>query len=151
MDYSMTLRWNEKVQPNDLVFHLGDFVWKQQRKYVDHILSRLNGTVILIKGSHDKATDGRIPTVPYMLMRIGEFKCLLNHQPCFPKGHPNEEYSDTRIPKEILSKVDFILSAHVHNRWLWNWKNYNVGVDQHEFYPISLEDVERELSNHAVS
>ena len=43
-------QWNQTVNKGDTVYILGDFAWKQH----NHYLMALNGSKILIKGSHDK-------------------------------------------------------------------------------------------------
>lgn len=50
MDEAMVERWNARVRPNDKVYHLGDVVIN--RKFL-HILGRLNGDKVLIRGNHD--------------------------------------------------------------------------------------------------
>ena len=50
MDEAMISRWNSRVRPNDKVYHLGDVVIN--RKFL-HVLSRLNGDKVLIRGNHD--------------------------------------------------------------------------------------------------
>lgn len=50
MDEEMVKRWNDRVRPNDKVYHLGDVVIN--RKALG-ILDRLNGDKVLIKGNHD--------------------------------------------------------------------------------------------------
>ena len=50
MDEAMIKRWNDRVRPKDKVYHLGDVV--MSRKFL-HILDRLNGDKVLIKGNHD--------------------------------------------------------------------------------------------------
>ena len=50
MDETMVARWNERVRPNDKVYHLGDVVIN--RKSLG-IMRRLNGDKVLIKGNHD--------------------------------------------------------------------------------------------------
>lgn len=44
--------WNEKVQPEDLTYILGDVAFCNAQKAVD-FLRRLNGRKILIEGNHD--------------------------------------------------------------------------------------------------
>ena len=58
MDEFMVAAWNERVRPNDKVYHLGDVV--MSRKHLA-TLDRLNGDKVLIKGNHDifKDTDYR--------------------------------------------------------------------------------------------
>jgi calcineurin-like phosphoesterase family protein len=50
MDEFMVKAWNERVRPNDKVYHLGDVVIN--RRALD-IMSRLNGDKVLIRGNHD--------------------------------------------------------------------------------------------------
>lgn len=50
MDEYMVKSWNERVRPNDKVYHLGDVV--MHRKALS-ILHRLNGDKVLIRGNHD--------------------------------------------------------------------------------------------------
>ena len=50
MDEAMIQRWNERVSPNDKVYHLGDVVIN--RKFLN-VLGRLNGDKVLIRGNHD--------------------------------------------------------------------------------------------------
>jgi calcineurin-like phosphoesterase family protein len=50
MDEEMVKRWNDRVKPNDKVYHLGDVV--MSRKSLG-IMSRLNGDKVLIRGNHD--------------------------------------------------------------------------------------------------
>ena len=50
MDEYMVKAWNERVKPNDKVYHLGDVVIN--RKHLK-TLGRLNGDKVLIRGNHD--------------------------------------------------------------------------------------------------
>ena len=50
MDEAMVAAWNERVRPNDKVYHLGDVVINRRALA---IMSRLNGDKVLIRGNHD--------------------------------------------------------------------------------------------------
>jgi calcineurin-like phosphoesterase family protein len=50
MDEFMIAAWNERVRPNDKVYHLGDVVINRKALKT---LSRLNGDKVLIRGNHD--------------------------------------------------------------------------------------------------
>lgn len=52
MTEAIIKRWNEVVQPEDLVIHLGD-VFFCGAKRAEEIASRLNGRKILVLGNHD--------------------------------------------------------------------------------------------------
>jgi calcineurin-like phosphoesterase family protein len=51
MDAQLIANWNDKVQPDDHVFHLGDFCYGCKP---DSYIGKLNGNIHLINGSHDK-------------------------------------------------------------------------------------------------
>jgi calcineurin-like phosphoesterase family protein len=46
-------QWRVTVQPQDLVYHLGDVTWGN-REQLQQIMSSLPGTKILVRGNHDR-------------------------------------------------------------------------------------------------
>ena len=54
MDEHMIRAWNERVRPNDKVYHLGDVVINRRAMKT---LARLNGDKVLIRGNHDIFRD----------------------------------------------------------------------------------------------
>jgi len=54
MDEFMIKAWNERVRPNDKVYHLGDVVINRRAMST---LARLNGDKVLIRGNHDIFRD----------------------------------------------------------------------------------------------
>ena len=54
MDEAMVKAWNERVRPEDKVYHLGDVVINRRAL---HTLARLNGDKVLIRGNHDIFPD----------------------------------------------------------------------------------------------
>jgi len=54
MDEAMVKAWNERVKPNDKVYHLGDVVINRKALAIMH---RLNGDKVLIRGNHDIFRD----------------------------------------------------------------------------------------------
>lgn len=55
MNTTMRNNWNEVVGKDDIVYILGDFMWKFKDSDYEFVKS-LNGRKRLIKGNHDKAT-----------------------------------------------------------------------------------------------
>jgi calcineurin-like phosphoesterase family protein len=56
MDYmneAMVREWNDLIEPNDLVYILGDVAFLPAPKAVEY-LRRLNGRKILVQGNHDR-------------------------------------------------------------------------------------------------
>jgi calcineurin-like phosphoesterase family protein len=54
MDEEMIKRWNDRIRPNDKVYHLGDVVINRKSLKTLH---RLNGDKVLIRGNHDIFRD----------------------------------------------------------------------------------------------
>jgi calcineurin-like phosphoesterase family protein len=54
MDEAMIAAWNDRVRPNDKVYHLGDVVINRRALPT---LARLNGDKVLIRGNHDIFRD----------------------------------------------------------------------------------------------
>ena len=54
MDEAMVQAWNERVRPNDKIYHLGDVVINRRSLAT---MARLNGDKVLIRGNHDIFKD----------------------------------------------------------------------------------------------
>jgi calcineurin-like phosphoesterase family protein len=54
MDEELVRRWNERVKPNDKIYHLGDVVINRRALPT---IARLNGDKVLIRGNHDIFRD----------------------------------------------------------------------------------------------
>jgi calcineurin-like phosphoesterase family protein len=66
MHIALEERWNEVVEPNDIVIYLGDldFAKREDKAYVEGMMYRLNGTIHFVMGNHDKYAD---------IKKIGKF------------------------------------------------------------------------------
>ena len=54
MDAELIRRWNSKVGKDDLVYVLGDMIWKSRNGEAEQLIKSLNGQIILIKGNPDR-------------------------------------------------------------------------------------------------
>ena len=54
MDAELVRRWNAKVDKGDLVYVLGDLIWKSRNGDAHNLIKSLNGQIILLKGNHDR-------------------------------------------------------------------------------------------------
>ncbi|MEL6733598.1 MAG: phosphoesterase [Bacteroidota bacterium] len=140
MDRVLIERWNEKIQPEDDVYYLGDFALSKDAEYVADILDQLNGTKYLIVGNHESAA--------------------LN---CRKKFKWTKEYHELKVKDpDRKNGVQRIMLFHYAMR-VWrgdhrgNWQLYghshgtlpdkpnklafDVGVDAHDFYPLSYQEV----------
>jgi len=135
MDEFMVKAWNERVKPNDKVYHLGDVAIA--RKSIS-VMERLNGDKVLIRGNHDifklkdytkyfrdvrayHVTNGMILShVPIHLQSMERFGCNIH-------GHTHE--------KEVTT-----FAAYPGNGTKPDPRYLNVCVEQTEFAPILFED-----------
>ncbi len=79
-------RWNQRVDKEDIVYHLGDFSLYLRKEQVAFILSLLNGTKILVKGNHDHKDTykavGWHDVVTHAEVSLGETQpAMLVHDP----------------------------------------------------------------------
>jgi calcineurin-like phosphoesterase family protein len=140
MDEFMVKAWNERVRPNDKVYHLGDVVIN--RKALG-IMRRLNGDKVLIRGNHDifKDTDYREHFRELRAYHVMN-GMILSHIP---------------IHSESLGRFGVNIHGHLHaNRVMlpgFNGKitdvvdtRYHcVCVEQTDFAPILFEDVVKRI------
>ena len=148
MNETIISNWNNTIGQDDIVFHLGDFCLGGSAEWTK-ILDRLNGKIYLIMGNHDlkNIRQGYIDRFEYVAMQmhieIGKQRIYLNHYPflCFDGGY-----------KDVWQ-----LFGHVHTRenntgidaarlqYLYPTQ-YDVGIDNNNFTPVSFEQVKRIIS-----
>lgn len=133
MNEHMVAKHNARVHPGDKTYFLGDVAFSHTAL---HILDRMNGEKILIKGNHDK--------------------CKLSHYlPYFKDirgSHQMEGLLMTHIPvhPESLARWGFNVHGHLHNNRVRNAdgsldnRYFNVSVECLDDYtPISLEEIKK--------
>ena len=156
-DAELIRRWNEKVPEDGIVFHLGD-VGFGNRKRIDSILEQLHGTIYLVIGNHDwryvvKDHSWRFKDMTQQLnIKIGNRHILMNHYPMLAFagawwgenatyqlfGHVHTSpYSDEGLDQQRL-KVLFT-------------SQYDVGVDNNNFTPVSWKEVDQIINNQMMS
>ena len=148
MDEYMVKAWNERVRPNDKVYHLGDVVIN--RKFL-HVLGRLNGDKVLIRGNHD-------------IFKLEDYSQYFRDIRAFDVKN-GMIFSHVPIHPESLGRFGTNIHGHLHaNRVMKivgvNRKSgeleygneidpryFNVSVECIDFAPISLEEVNKRILN----
>lgn len=145
MNAAIVERWNSVVQPGDTVYHLGDVMLNDNAKGME-FLKQLNGNIIILRGNHD--TNNRCtgyfyaPNVRYSeslkyadVVKYGKFTFYLSHYPT------NTSNLENNAP---LSQHVINLYGHTHQQTNF-YKDipymYHVGLDSHNCYPVSAEEV----------
>lgn len=144
----MIENWNRVVEIGDTVYHLGDFAFKSNRG-LERILDRLNGNIFLIKGNHEKAVMGKASI-------RGKFGWV-------------KDYYELKVPDEDDSQGKQKICLFHYSQRSWNgafrgsWHlfghshgkldnepwglSFDVGVDSHDFTPVSYEEVKEIMKN----
>lgn len=152
MREELVSRHNEVVDPDDIVYHLGDLSMKHES--VPYYLQRLHGVHILCAGNHDRCfrqekyievykeygfAEVHVEPIKVYFEELGQ-EVLLSHLPY--KGDPAEKYHDKRPENQGLWHI----CGHVHTSWKVKGKEINVGVMQWDYYPVSIPQI-KEIVN----
>jgi len=136
MDSTLIKNHNSRVKPNDTVYHLGDFCFKNSKggkegegalHKASYYLKQLNGRFVFIRGNHD--TNNSLKTILFSgVIEHGGQLIYLVHRP---------------TDMEPSFPINFV--GHVHEKWLIKKEDktllYNVGVDMNNFMPIDINEI----------
>jgi len=132
MDKVMIERWNEVVGPDDSIYHLGDFSFRNPLLY----LEKLNGIKYLIRGNHDKRVDRT-----HIGDRKHNFRFIRDLYTLRYKGHSItlSHFSMRVWPRSHFNS--YHLYGHSHNTLAPMGKSFDIGVDANDFRPVSIDEV----------
>ncbi|MCY1482384.1 hypothetical protein D3C87_71500 [compost metagenome] len=144
MNFEMIQRWNQKVKQDDIVYHIGDFGLTSRSK-LKEILSQLNGKIHLVTGNHETSA-----------------------RECAEYFESIQDYCELIIEDVDAFKGQRLLVLFHYAMRVWNASHYgswhlyghthgelpddntslsfDVGVDCHNFYPISYQEVKGIMS-----
>lgn len=157
MNDALVENWNAKVRPGDTVFHLGDFsLGARGPKMIDELINKLNGVKYLIIGNHEKdalskeyvralwkdTLDIAEIFVPDEEITYKEQHIVMCHYPMIAWngshrgswqlfGHVHGGLSNKGVIKHGATQLD-------------------VGVDSHEYSPISYQQVKELITQQAL-
>lgn len=144
MNSAIIKNFNERVKEDDLVFFLGDFIFRSGSKRGEgetdkpsYFLKQLNcRNIIFIGGNHDKNNSLKTP-IQNIGIRYGGKRINLVHNPEF-----------------CNINCDINICGHVHDKW--KIKRYhkgeqftdciNVAVEQWNYRPITWMEIWQEYS-----
>jgi calcineurin-like phosphoesterase family protein len=133
MDERLIRNWNDVVDVNDDVYHLGDFSFRPPSRYI----SRLNGRVHLIYGNHDdkkelKKCDQFQWQGDYLEIEVEGTKVVLCH------------YAFRVWNKSGHGSLHFY--GHSHNNLPGDSQSCDVGVDSWGHYPVCMDNIKARLA-----
>ena len=138
MNEQLITNWNSRINTKDIVYHLGDFSFRNANAYRD----RLNGHIGFIMGNHDASASGT-----YHSAKINKEK---------PPFIFFEDVTEVNVNGQKI-----FLSHYAHRVWnkshhgVWhlyghshgtlpddpNSMSFDCGVDCHNYAPLSFEEV----------
>lgn len=128
MNSVLIQRHNEVVNKGDLVYHLGDFAFKNHKQY----LSQLKGNHYLIKGNHDG--NGWKDAGFIWCKDVATIKCGNNIE-VFCSHYAHRVWD--RAHHGVIHAF-----GHSHNSLESYYKSCDVGVDAWNFYrPVSIDQL----------
>ena len=141
MNAVLIANWNEIVKDDEDIWVLGDFAWggPERATRIEHLIEKLNGRKHLIYGNHDRLH----------IMQYVEFGFTTVHSALELPGKKFVLAHDPAIAN-CISDNQTLLHGHIHKKWKHIGNMYNVGVDVHDFRPISFSSINAEVIRSSV-
>ncbi len=142
MNNTIIRKHNERVKPEDIVFHIGDFCFKNSpggksgegvRTPAIEWEKKLNGKIIHIQGNHDNNNSTKT-IIRNLTIKYGGKRVNLVHNP----DHAS-----------LSHEINFC--GHIHNKWKFMKTPItilvNIGVDVWNFYPQTFQNIMSKLNH----
>lgn len=143
MNNTIIQNHNSRVKPTDTVFFLGDFNFHNTKGgkkgegepiKAETYITQLNGRFVFIRGNHD-FSNGLNTCINGVVINLGGKDIYLTHQ-----------------PQDYEPNIKLNLVGHVHKLWRTKILKsgnilYNVGVDVHNYYPVSINEIFKNLND----
>lgn len=126
-------RINEKVSKHDTLYILGD-VTMSNRENTEEIIKRINGQKHLILGNHDKNLKNS-----KVFESVSQIKNIKVNKKTKPVDIILCHYPIASWEDKV--KGSYHLHGHTHGRFKNSGKSYDVGVDNNNYLPVSLETI----------
>lgn len=148
MNETLVENWNKNVNPNDTIYHLGDFSFGSYEE-TKNILAKgnLNGKINLIIGNHDQQIKKHRQELidSGLVESIEEYKELKYNNHFFVLFH----YPIASWNKKHHGAIH--IHGHCHGSYRAAGKIIDVGVDDkritEEYRPISIEEIIHYMKN----
>lgn len=130
MHHDLIIRHNSIVTPNDTTVHAGDFSFGTKGQ-TESIIKQLNGNHIFLAGCHDKWLRKSAPA-----RYVRKINGVIFHAEHYPMRSWFASFHGS-----------INIHAHCHGKMEPLKKQWDVGVDNNNFYPCSSEYLIEKLIN----
>lgn len=147
MNATMVERWNDTVRPHDIIYHIGDVIFNKDREAVIKFLRKLHGQKHVVWGNHDRSLRKEI-------IQAGWHDCGELHSLNIPPDANNGEGQHIILCHYAMRVWDkshygsWQLYGHSHGSLPDdpNTRSCDVGVDNWNFTPVSMEQLNVHMS-----
>lgn len=154
MNEALIENWNKVVSDGDTVFHLGDFAFGGSNVW-NEILPRLNGQIYLILGNHDRKNIRQgfmkhfVAVEAQMQIEIEGRSIYLNHYPflCYGGSWRNEKDAVWQLFGHVHSGPNQEIGMDNSRLSVLFPTQYDVGVDNNNYAPVSYKEVKEIITN----
>ena len=137
MDRSLIANWNARVRRTDIVYHLGDFSYKACEGIADY-RRKLNGMIHFIRGNHDLQTEGLLESI---FDSVGDLSSIKIEGQRIILCH----YAMKVWDRSHLGSWQLFGHSHGNMPDDPQLLSLDVGVDCHNYQPISFEMVKEAM------
>lgn len=139
MDVAMIANWNNVIQPEDTVYHLGDLSFANETRTLE-VLSVLHGRKHWVSGNHDHS----------LLKKKAVRAHFLSIQPFLEHKFDGQRVTMCHFPMLTWDKAHYgawMLHGHSHGncKYPFEAKILDVGVDVWNFAPISFDQIKEHM------
>jgi calcineurin-like phosphoesterase family protein len=143
MNRGLIDNWNAVVNPEDTVWHLGDFAMKSDAREIAEIFYALNGRKNLIIGNHDVYKDG---TVLPALQRLN-WESISHAAEIHHDGNRIMLSHYAGWTWNQAHRGAYQAFGHTHGQMIGLPGSIDVGVDAQGLKPISAEEFVRQAED----
>lgn len=148
-DKTIIKNWNNVVNYDDEVFHLGD-VMLNDNNYGLSCLKQLNGQIHIIRGNHCsdtrkelyKSCHNVVEVCDGKFFRYGKYHFMLSHYPSLTANHDEDKPLKTKMVN---------LCGHTHTKNpFYDWDKgviYHVELDAHNCQVVNIEHIISDIKN----
>ena len=148
MNKALIDNWNSVVKPNDIVFHLGDFMFGNINRFWEY-RSRLNGKIYLVHGNHDyklmeegNIEEGFEIIASQLNIVVDGQKIYLNHFPLLTFDGIFKDKPSWQLFGHVHSNHDHPYTSPDMARLAYLLPfQYDVGTDNNNYTPVSFAQV----------
>ena len=128
MDETLVNNWNKRVHPKDRVYVLGDVVMHRRNM---HILGRLQGRLVLVKGNHD-------------IFALKDYLPYFDDIRAYVVKHTTDKrkviMSHIPIQEQSLGRWGINIHGHLHSGTVGDPRYLCVSVEHTDYAPIEWNE-----------